>query len=388
MPMAASNLRDRLRSITSASSAPASPARELPGLAKCVHQEAADIALSHLPPLALARMGYDNGPLDIQRTLFLDTETTGLSGGAGTVAFLVGLGFIENNQFVVEQYMMRDYSDEPELLAAVADRMARHDVVVTFNGKTFDMPLLHSRFTINRMRDQWTDLTHLDLLHPARRLWRRRLGSCKLSNLEDKVLRRGRVDDLPGAEVPERFFQYLKTGDDSLLEDVLLHNKLDILSLGALLTALADAYRAPSEQLEIADLYSMGIAMERIGDPDEAVLCYDRAGRLPSVQSIASLRGARYAAEADMALSLICKRRGDWTQAERIWRKLSDKNQLAARPLTELAKLYEHKRRDPLTALQFTDRALMRTNDEKEIEALSKRRERLIKKTGTMGEMK
>jgi len=143
--------------------------------------------------------------------LFLDTETTGLSRGAGTVAFLIGIGYLDGKEFVVEQYLMRDYPDEVDLLNAVCSAAKRFKAIVTFNGANFDLLLLNSRLTMHRMRGEMPEMENVDLLLPARKLWKLRLRSCRLSNLEEQILGQKRTDDLPGSEVPGRYFEYLKT---------------------------------------------------------------------------------------------------------------------------------------------------------------------------------
>ncbi len=183
--------------------------------------------LSQIPDLTdvdavlARRLGLAAERFDVRRALFLDTETTGLR-GSGTVAFLVGIGWVEDDVFRIRQVLMRDYPEELPLLSVVAEHLEEAETVVSFNGKSFDMPLLRDRFTMARMRDRWRELPQLDLLHAARRTWRLRLGRCNLGALEENVLDVHREGDLPGAEVPERYFQYLKTGDASLLDDILL----------------------------------------------------------------------------------------------------------------------------------------------------------------------
>ena len=179
-----------------------------------MHEEDVDSRLPALEQGTLTRLGCRGAWPGAERAVFLDTETTGLSGGAGTVAFMIGFGFLAGGHFRVEQYMMRSYADEPLLIAKAAEILARFDAVVTFNGDNFDLPLLESRFTMCRMREAWRGVgTGWNLMHPARRLWKRRLGSCRLEALEREILRRGRTDDLPGSEAPKRFFEAMKTGD-------------------------------------------------------------------------------------------------------------------------------------------------------------------------------
>jgi uncharacterized protein len=174
--------------------------------------------------------------------MFLDLETTGLSGGAGTVAFLVGIGFFENGAFRTRQFLLPGFASERALLHAVAECLGEAGCLVTYNGKTFDLPVMETRWLFHRQPLAWTDLTHLDMLHVSRRLWRARgddpEASCRLVFLERDLFGVERVGDVPGMEIPGRYFDYIRHGDAELLEPVLHHNRLDLLSL-ALLTARA-----------------------------------------------------------------------------------------------------------------------------------------------------
>lgn len=165
----ASGLRAKLQAIAPGSAAPAPAAGG--GLVVRVDQRAAPEGLLSLPARGLARLGAKEG-FAVERCLFLDTETTGLSGGAGTVAFLVGAAYVQEKQLVTEQFILRDYSDEPEMLLRLGELLARFDTAVTFNGKTFDMPLLEARYTLSCLREHWRALDQQDLLHPARRVWK------------------------------------------------------------------------------------------------------------------------------------------------------------------------------------------------------------------------
>ena len=168
--------------------------------------------------------------------LFFDLETTGLRGGAGTVAFVVGFGRFEGSRFHVWQFVLPSFAGERRLLAAVTAAVSRAHTVVTFNGKSFDMPFLEMRWLYHRLATPLPALRHLDLLHPARRLWGPDTGG--LGALEDRVLGFRRRDDVPGFEIPSRYFDYLRSGDPAPLQDVLAHNRLDLASL-AILTGRA-----------------------------------------------------------------------------------------------------------------------------------------------------
>ena len=317
-------------------------------------------------------------PFDPRRILYLDTETTGLKGGAGTVAFLVGLGWLTDTGFELHQYVMRDYPEEKYLLEAVRAIAERFDVICTFNGKTFDVPLLRDRFLMNRMRPDCLDLPHIDLLHIARRVWKLRLRRCNLGRLEEAILGMPRVDDLPGAEVPERYFRYLKTGDFSPLEDVLEHNAQDIASLCTLLSHMARLYEAPEIIRHSEDVYSMGVALERMRHPEEARRCYRLA-------SAGSMR-----VQGQLRLAGNLRRAGERDEAKAVWQGMLSRHEGGVTPLIELAKHYEHVERDPHAALDMTRRAMMLmaepslTDDAETVrtrEALEKRYERLKGKT-------
>ncbi|MGB9594391.1 MAG: ribonuclease H-like domain-containing protein, partial [Anaerolineae bacterium] len=197
----------------------------------------------HVP----ARLARDPAiaDLDYRRAAFLDIETIGLAGGTGTVAFMVGLGFYEADAFRVEQYFMRDFPEEPAMLADLARRLDGMDWLVSFNGRGFDLPILTTRFIMNRVPPRLADAPHLDLLHPARRLWKARLPSCRLSALEKDILGFYRDQaDVPGYLVPQIYFDYLRTGDAREIARVFYHNLYDIVSLAALagLSALWSEY--------------------------------------------------------------------------------------------------------------------------------------------------
>ena len=165
---------------------------------------------------------------------FLDTETTGLAGGTGTCAFLVGVGRITPEGFRVRQFFMRDYCEEASLLDALARHLAPFRVLITYNGRTFDQPLLETRYRLNRSRPPFGKLEHLDLLYGARRLWKLRYETCRLVDLENQVLGFERQGDVPGALIPYLYFEYLRTGRAARLLPVFHHNATDILTLACL----------------------------------------------------------------------------------------------------------------------------------------------------------
>ena len=350
------NLRDKLRAVggTGGTRQPATepeeqrdcrhfavyrPAEEFPGALELSRETLTLMSDKEMPE-----------SFDPRRILYLDTETTGL-GGSGTVAFLVGMGFLTDNGFEVHQFLMRDYPEEPYLLKHVAAGLGKFDVLCTFNGTTFDVPLLESRFLMNRMSRTCLDLPHLDLLHMCRRLWKLRLGRCNLGRLEEVILGKPRTDDLPGSEVPQRYFTYLKTKQMSLLEDILKHNAQDIASLCVLLNHMADLYRHPENIRFSEDVYSMGRALERVNQTEPARRCYRLASR------------GRMGDLASSALAVSYRRSGQREEAAEVWRQMIRENRGGVAPYVELAKYEEHIRRDLPEALRLTEQAIIRLSE-------------------------
>jgi hypothetical protein len=216
-----------------------------------LHHEHGDLPLSaflELSPRAVARVEQDERVADVElrRACFLDTETTGLSGGTGTMAFVVGLGFFAGDQFHLEQYFLRDPGDEPAMVEALRERFSTFEALVSFNGRSFDVPIMENRFILARAVPPLQKMAHVDLLHPARRLWRYALSSCALTALERDVLGvRRQQADVPGGVIPLLYRNYLQTGDARDMKRVLYHNEIDILSMVTLAAHLCRAYADP-----------------------------------------------------------------------------------------------------------------------------------------------
>ena len=347
------NLRDKLKAIekpkVKVTVAPVQPEETPPpSFTDCWRSETIHTPSDYpLRRETVMLMQGDDMPEDFsaQRILYLDTETTGLA-GAGTVAFEVGLGWQEGNSFRVRQLVMRDYPEERFLLEEIVRVADKFDVECTFNGKTFDLPLLKNRFIMNRIRTDCLDKPHIDLLHIARRVWKLRLQRCNLTKLEEALLGIPRVDDLPGAQVPERFFSYLKTGDFSLLDDVLDHNEQDIVSLQNLLCHMCRMYENPEQLHFDEDVYSMGVALDRFHHAEEARRCYQLAG------------GTMHAASQNR-LAQSYRKSGERAEAVRIWREMIRCREGGISPYVELAKHYEHVEKNYEAALELVRKALM-----------------------------
>jgi hypothetical protein len=310
-----------------------------------------DIPSSDLSPLNLVLK--DAAMPDPSRLVFLDTETTGLAGGTGTCAFLIGIGAVEGMKFVVRQLFLRDYPEEKAMLEALAERLRPCEGIVTFNGKTFDVPLLETRYALARMRSPFDGLLHFDALHPARRLWKLRLESCKLTDLEEAILGISREGDVPGSEIPAIYFDYLRTGDARGLQPVFYHNALDVVSLAALTVELARALGdgGPEALGSPLDLFSLSRILGTAGSKDKSISACRQALEAGLPQQVESLALKYLAAEF--------KRKRQHEAAAELWLELSRREPpLAVEALEELAIHYEHHLRDLQQAVEFTLAAL------------------------------
>ncbi len=306
--------------------------------------------------LALLALDPSLSGIHVGGALFLDTETTGL-GGAGALAFLLGMAWFDDEQRLhVEQLLLRSHSDEPALLDVLSERLARTELLVSYNGKAFDWPLLKGRYVMNR-RAIPRDLPHLDLLHIGRRLHRARLGACRLKTLESEVLGFERGEDIDGSDIPARYSHFLRTGDEEALRQVVEHNAWDVVSMAA----LVGLYGEPFDLMHGEDLVGFARTMKRAGALAVAERAADRALEL-GARSALKVRGD------------VHKARGDRARALEDFEALADGLDDPALRL-ELAKLYEHFVKDPARALEILDQGTGEAET-----AAEKRRRRLERK--------
>jgi len=282
--------------------------------------------------------------------VFLDTETSGLSGGTGTYAFMVGAGRFEAGEFHLAQFFMRDPGEESALLEALTDFLTPASVMVTYNGKAFDAPLLKTRYRLHDMPIPFNDMVHLDLLPLARRLWRDRLPSRTLKYIEENILAAPRSsDEVPGFEIPYLYFDYLRSGDARPLMGVFYHNNMDIVALAAMLNHMNHMLVEPlHESIEHGlDRIALAKLFEDLGKWDQAAQLYERG-----LQE--SLPEADFG-QAVRRLSTLQRRRGDLDAALDLWKKAACAGHIYAH--IELAKHHEHRQRDPLAAIQWAQSA-------------------------------
>jgi uncharacterized protein YprB with RNaseH-like and TPR domain len=290
---------------------------------------------------------------DPSKWLFLDTETTGLAGGTGTYAFLIGLAWWDAGALQVEQLFMRDFTEEYSLLHELAARVAERPVLVTFNGKTFDWPLLDSRFTMTRTIRTPRLAAHLDLLHPARALWKLRLGSVRLVELERHVLDMPRLgwhreDDIASSLIPQYYFDYLHGGSADPLVSVMRHNQMDLRGLAALfgkINTLLASQEADRDGVDSLDLFGLSRFFERRGDSDRAQVACSQALDLGLP--------AEFRPRAHRELALLAKRRGDHTAAAALWLELAADPRDGVLACEQLAIHYERRAKDPTRATEF-----------------------------------
>ena len=297
---------------------------------------------------------------DPEKWLFLDTETTGLSGGTGTYVFLIGMAWWDAGGLQIEQLFLRDFSEEHSLLQELSARLAERPVLVTFNGKAFDWPLLENRFTMTRAIKVPRLAAHLDLLHPARALWRLRLGSVRLVELERHVLDAERLgwhrgDDVASALIPQYYFDYLRGGVADPLAGVVKHNQMDLRGLAALygkINTMLDEREGAGDETDSLDLFGLSKFLHRRGDRDRAHSTCTKAldAGLP----------AEFRPQATRDLAQMAKRRGDALAAATLWLELVGDPQDGIVACEQLAIHYERQTRDFARALEYANLGLIK----------------------------
>ncbi|HBC46220.1 MAG TPA: hypothetical protein DCZ43_04170 [candidate division Zixibacteria bacterium] len=325
-----------------------------------------------------------NGNFNFSKTAVIDTETTGLAGGTGTYPFIIGVGFWTENRFVVRQYILRDFSEEPAQLRTLASDLAGLSGILTYNGKTFDMPLLRTRFRINRMEIPFGNHLHLDFMHPCRRLYKRHFDSLNLTNLEEKVLGFDREDDVPAHIIPRLYFDYLQNRDESILLPIVNHNRNDIVSLYML---AQETFRRV--ELALAQSLDDDLLLLSVGQ-----ILY-RSGQCQRSRELLSCIKPQFAPRdiVDETLRLHSKaahKMKDWDDALKIWNQMLRLGRFGCYPHIELAKHHEHRLKDYQRALDYTKIALRLVEFEREfvspasyqntLAALKKRQSRLLEK--------
>lgn len=296
--------------------------------------------------------------LPAKKFVFFDTETSGLSGGTGTYAFMVGAGRFEGDEFVLAQFFLRDPGEEPAMLETLAEFFAPAEALVSYNGKSFDAPLLETRYKLHSIPSPFSGYAHLDLLHLARRLWRDRLASRTLQSIEQHILGVERTsEEVPGYEIPYLYFDYLRERDATPLKGVFYHNEVDILSLAALLNHAAAMLANP-----FGEAVQHGLDVIAIAKLFEDLKEWDAASRLYEHGLQDTLPEEDFA-KAVKRLAVLQRRRGDMAEAVKWWQQAAEDGHIYA--YVELAKHYEHQAKEYGLAEKLTLQALSLANDSK-----------------------
>jgi len=309
-------------------------------------------SLRELSRAALVIAGKDERlrELDLQRALFVDTETTGLAGGTGTLAFLVGTGYFEENEFVVRQYFLRQPHEEPAMISALQTHAALCQGLVTFNGKSFDIPLLLARTVLNRAPIAFDRLPHFDVLHAARRIWKDHLGDCSLLNLESQILGIRRTGDVPSSLIPQIYFDFVRTGEADHLPEIFAHNRQDIVTTAALLSCIGWLVQSPYKYN--ASRYEL----RKVGKLYRDAGLLEDSARL--FEELVSQSDGQRQLEDHLALGFCYKSQSRYDEACRIWQTVIEEFPFHPVPFIEYAKHLEHRQRDFQRAHDIVLRAL------------------------------
>jgi uncharacterized protein len=311
---------------------------------------------------------------ELGQVVFLDTETTGLSGGTGTYAFLIGIGSWDGSLFTVEQFFMRDFHEEPALLQALEERLKPARVLITFNGKSFDIPLLRSRFTLTQRAWPLTSVFHVDLLFPARRIWKLRLGDCRLGNLEKEILGDDRPEDVAGNLIPQIYFNYTRSGNPAGIRKILKHNFRDIVTLARLTMKVSEILHGKKKTaLFPEELFSVGSYFNQLGEREAAMDWNQSALNFPLQRDL------RLAAMKSLATSYRSRRL--FSQAVELWNSLIEESASFHEEAYEsLSVHYEHREKNLAKALELTEQALQQVSREASRVRWMCRRARLLRK--------
>ncbi|MCF7740337.1 MAG: ribonuclease H-like domain-containing protein [Candidatus Marinimicrobia bacterium] len=304
-----------------------------------------------------------------EQLLFIDTETTGLAGGTGTIAFLVGIGWIEKEVFHLQQYFLPEFKSEGLMLKKIANKIENFTALVSYNGKSFDIPLLTSRYLLNKQKPILENYPHIDLLHPNRSLWRYSSENCKLQTIEGDKIGLYREDDIPGELIPAVYFNYINNrGKLQQVVNIFEHNRLDIISMLANLICLFQSFKHSGPSKNPLEDFAKGRHFKKRKEIKRSIKHYQNVLQSDITEN------RRF--KTLMELAGVYKKEKNYEKAVPLWEQAADMDFPAVKPLVELAKYYEHKVKDFQKAIQLTEVALDIV-DEEDVTTLAKLNKRL-----------
>lgn len=310
-------------------------------------------AFQNKPSSLIAVIGQDHqlANVSLEDILFLDIEASGLSGGSGMYAFLIGIGYFTETGFRVEQFFLNNLNEERAILDELNRLVQNHQLVISYNGKSFDVPLLESRNIFHRLQTPLTRKLHLDLLHSVRRIWKYSLPDCALTTVEQQILKTSRVGDIPSYLIPQIYFTYLRDHDPHPLKPVFYHNQQDVLAMAALLSKMMQLFENPLIESEsAAEIFCMARIYENLFRLEESIELYAALLTRPL--------GDRLRGELLLRTAFNYKKLRKWKEAEAVWQKYLETECYHPLPYIELAKYYEHRKKQFLKAKDLVEKAL------------------------------
>ena len=280
------------------------------------------------------------------KVLFIDTETTGLAGGTGTFTFIIGVGFFTDDEFMIQQFFLNDFNAESAQLFKLAEILKSKSTLVSFNGKTYDIPLLKSRFILNRIDINWDRFNHIDLLHACRRLWGKNIGSCTLQNVEKHILKLQREGDIPGSQIPQLYFNYLLDKNITPLIKVFKHNAIDILSLVSIAQSASELFQNPLKSCpDDTDFNSVLRTFLSLKQYKSALDYIETLS--PDIKNQTNILKTQ---------ALLYKKLKDWENALGCYKQIIRRDkETAVSAYVEIAKIYEHRLRQYEAALAILE---------------------------------
>jgi hypothetical protein len=309
------------------------------------------ISLEDIFPEFHKLVKINTGDSEIKKHLFIDTETTGLSGGTGTIPFLIGFGYFDQSGFRLGQLILENPINENAQLVEFAKVLQQFENTITFNGKSFDLPLIHTRYALNNIPDPLDRFSHIDLLHLSRKIWKSRLSDRSLNELENHILHYSRSsEEVPGWMIPQIYFDFLKSGDGSQLKNVSYHNAIDVVSMAALYIKINMMLKDSLAEkiIDFSDLFAIGQMYENINESEKALTIYKACFSSKELVGFELLNLCKH-------MAVLYRKQDKWNDAAMYWKISAELNDMES--CIALAKFNEHILRNRGESLDWVARA-------------------------------